>query len=75
MQALLDAIATLQQPIDACRVFHGRGGQFPGCEQWALDAYPPVFLLTSFAPVADENSPASATRSPRAGPRSRPASR
>jgi 23S rRNA (cytosine1962-C5)-methyltransferase len=54
MQPLLDAIATLQRPTDACRVFHGRGGRFPGCEQWALDAYPPVFLLTSFAPVTEE---------------------
>ncbi len=54
MQALLDVIATLSRPTDACRVFHGRGGRFPGCEQWALDVYPPVWLLTSFAPVTDE---------------------
>ncbi|WP_431050524.1 class I SAM-dependent methyltransferase [Roseateles sp. L2-2] len=54
MQPLLDAIAALTPPTDACRVFHGRGGRFPGCEQWALDAYPPVFLLTSFAPVTEE---------------------
>ncbi len=54
MQALLDAIATLPLPGDACRIFHGRGGLHPGCEQWTLDAYPPVFVLTSFAPVTDE---------------------
>ncbi len=54
MQALLDAIATMPLPGDACRIFHGRGGLFPGCEQWTLDAYPPVFVLTSFAPVTDE---------------------
>lgn len=54
MQALLDTIATLARPTDACRVFHGRGGLHPGCEQWVLDAYPPVWLLTSFAPVAPE---------------------
>ena len=38
-------------PIDACRVFHGRGGLYPGCEQWTLDAFPPVWLVTSFQPV------------------------
>lgn len=54
MQPLLDAIATLTRPTDACRVFHGRGGRFPGCEQWTLDAFPPVWQLTSFAPVTEE---------------------
>ena len=29
------------------------GGLFPGCEQWVLDAYPPVLVLTSFAPASD----------------------
>ena len=53
MQALLDAIAAMPLRADAQRIFHGRGGRFPGCEQWTLDAYPPVFVLTSFAP-ADE---------------------
>lgn len=54
MQALLDAIARIEPASDARRVFHGRGGLHPGCEQWALDAYPPVFLLTSFKPVTDD---------------------
>lgn len=54
MQALLQAIATMDLPTDARRIFHGRGGLYPGCEQWALDAYAPVLLLTSFKPVADE---------------------
>ena len=54
MQPLLDAIATMAFPHDAQRVFHGRGGRFPGCEHLALDAYPPVLLLTSFEPLADE---------------------
>lgn len=54
MQALLDAIAAMPLTSDACRIFHGRGGRFAGCEQWTLDAYPPVFVLTSFAPVAEE---------------------
>ena len=51
MQALLDAIAAMPLPTDAQRVFHGRGGLFPGCEQWVLDAYSPVLVLTSFAPA------------------------
>ncbi|TXD71107.1 hypothetical protein FUT87_25275, partial [Mitsuaria sp. TWR114] len=55
MQALLDVIATLPRPSGPGRFFHGRGGLFPGCEQWVLDAYPPVWVLTSFAPVNDED--------------------
>ncbi|HIV70387.1 MAG TPA: class I SAM-dependent methyltransferase [Candidatus Aquabacterium excrementipullorum] len=54
--ALLDAIARIDHvPLDAQRLFHGRGGLFPGCEQWTLDVYPPAWLLTSFQPVADED--------------------
>lgn len=54
MQALLDTISTMPLPQQAQRIFHGRGGRFPGCEQWSLDAYPPVFVLTSFAPASEE---------------------
>ncbi|MEY4439489.1 MAG: hypothetical protein RIQ36_953 [Pseudomonadota bacterium] len=54
MQALLNAIAAMPLPTDAQRVFHGRGGLHPGCEQWALDAFPPVMLLTSFQPVSED---------------------
>jgi len=57
MQALIDAIHTMALPTDAQRIFHGRGGRFPGCEQWTLDVYPPVFVLTSFLP-ADEGTDA-----------------
>lgn len=53
MHALLSAIATMELPHDACRVFHGRGGLHPGCEHWALDFYPPVWVLTCFLPVDD----------------------
>lgn len=53
MQALFDAIRHMALPGDAQRIFHGRGGLFPGCEHLALDAYPPVFLLTAFAPISD----------------------
>jgi 23S rRNA (cytosine1962-C5)-methyltransferase len=55
MQPLLDAIATMDlHAPDARRMFHGRGGRHPGCEQWSLDAYPPVWLLTSFLPATDD---------------------
>lgn len=53
MQALLDAIAAMPLPVEAQRIFHGRGGLWPGCEPWTLDAYPPVLVLTSFAPASD----------------------
>ncbi|WP_216819919.1 class I SAM-dependent methyltransferase [Zoogloea sp. LCSB751] len=53
MQALLDAIAEITMPADAGRVFHGRGGLFPGCEHWTLDVYPPVWVLTSFLPASE----------------------
>ena len=53
MHALLDAIAHSEFPTDACRIFHGRGGLYPGCEQLSLDVYPPVWLLTSFLPLED----------------------
>jgi 23S rRNA (cytosine1962-C5)-methyltransferase len=53
MQALLNAIAHMGLPTDAQRIFHGRGGLHHGCEQWALDAFPPVMLLTSFQPVSE----------------------
>ncbi|MFH7043823.1 class I SAM-dependent methyltransferase [Paucibacter sp. JuS9] len=55
MQALLNAIATMELPAtQAQRLFHGRGGLHPGSEQWVLDYFAPVWLLTSFKPVSDE---------------------
>jgi 23S rRNA (cytosine1962-C5)-methyltransferase len=54
MQALLNAIAQMGAPTDAQRIFHGRGGKYPGCEQWSLDVYPPVWLLTSFQAVSED---------------------
>ena len=54
LEPLLDAIAAMVKPVDAQRIFHGRGGLFPGCEHLALDAFPPVFLLTAFAPISGE---------------------
>ena len=54
MHSLLDAIARLELPRDAQRVFHGRGGMYPGCEAWTLDWYAPVWVLTHFGEVAEE---------------------
>ncbi len=54
MQALLNAITTMALSTDAHRVFHGRGGLHPGCEHWTLDAFPPVWVLTSFKPTTDD---------------------
>jgi 23S rRNA (cytosine1962-C5)-methyltransferase len=55
MQALLNAIAHMGLPTDAQRIFHGRGGAYPGCEHLVLDAFPPVWVLTSFSPLSDED--------------------
>jgi 23S rRNA (cytosine1962-C5)-methyltransferase len=55
MQALLDAIAKMELPTDAQRIFHGRGGLHPGCEHWTLDAYPPVWVLTSFQAASEQD--------------------
>ena len=54
MQALLNALHAMDLPNAACRLFHGRGGLHPGCEQWALDYFAPVWLLTSFQPASDD---------------------
>ncbi|WP_284335783.1 class I SAM-dependent methyltransferase [Comamonas sp. NoAH] len=54
MQALLDAIAQFEMPTDATRIFHGRGGRYPGCEHLLLDAFPPVLVLTSFQPLEED---------------------
>jgi len=54
MQPLLNAIAATPLPTDAQRIFHGRGGLHPGCTHLSLDFFPPVWVLTSFEPVADD---------------------
>ncbi len=56
MQALLNAIAAMDLPTtEAERLFHGRGGLYPGSEQWTLDWLAPVWLLTSFQAVSEED--------------------
>lgn len=72
MQALLDAIAGMDMPRDAQRVFHGQGGLYPGCEHWALDAYPPVWVTTSFSRPLMTNWPPFMPPCPNAGRTWRP---
>ena len=64
--ALLEAIdnfprdilqdTTINNPttIDTRRIFHGRGGLYEGANHLTLDYYPPVFLLTSFEELCNE---------------------
>ena len=54
MQALLNAISEMAKIVDAQRVFHGRGGLHPGCEHWTLDWFAPVWVLTSFKAVSED---------------------
>ena len=56
MQALLDAIAHATPGTDAERLFHGRGGLHPGCEDWTLDWYPPVWVLTHFGEATNDET-------------------
>lgn len=53
MQPLFDAIASMSAPVDAQRIFHGRGGLHPECAHLSLDCFPPVWVLTSFKPATD----------------------
>ncbi|MES2186982.1 MAG: class I SAM-dependent methyltransferase, partial [Pseudomonadota bacterium] len=61
MQPLLDTITTMALPADAQRVFHGRGGLHPGCAHLSLDFFAPVWVLTSFQPLAGEALAAAGT--------------
>jgi len=55
MNAILEAIERMPLAGDTQRVFHGRGGLHPGCEDWTLDWYPPVWVATHFGEAhADE---------------------
>lgn len=53
MQPVLDAIVRAEPGQDAGRIFHGRGGLYPGCEYLSLDWYAPVWVLTSFQPLSE----------------------
>jgi 23S rRNA (cytosine1962-C5)-methyltransferase len=51
LKPLLESIATSTptgKDTNTYRVFHGRGGCFPGCEHLTLDWFRPVWVLTSF---------------------------
>ena len=52
---LLEAIVNMPDNKDASRVFHGRGGCFPGLEHITLDWLQPVFLLVSFSKELSEH--------------------
>ena len=54
--ALIDAIDRMDLSADdgVRRIFHGRGGLYPGYEHLTLDWYPPVLLLTSFQNITDD---------------------
>ncbi|MGL5360846.1 MAG: class I SAM-dependent methyltransferase, partial [Shewanella sp.] len=52
MQSFLKALTTITFTEDATRLFHGRGGYYPGSEHLCLDWFSPVLLFTSFTPLA-----------------------
>lgn len=52
MQLFTEALQQITLGDEAERLFHGRGGMFHGCEHLCLDWFPPVLLLTSFKPIA-----------------------
>ncbi|MCE9686894.1 class I SAM-dependent methyltransferase [Shewanella sp. AS16] len=51
MQSFIQQVAAAELTDEAVRLFHGRGGRFPGCEHLCLDWFAPVWLLTSFMPL------------------------
>ena len=55
MQKFIEVLATMEIPADTRRVFHGRGGRYPGSEHLCLDWFAPVFLFTSFSALSDDD--------------------
>ncbi|BDM64737.1 S-adenosylmethionine-dependent methyltransferase [Shewanella sp. NFH-SH190041] len=53
MQVLTEQLAVMSLPQGCGRIFHGRGGRFPGAEHLCLDWFEPVLLLTSFKQLSD----------------------
>ncbi|EDQ01442.1 class I SAM-dependent methyltransferase [Shewanella benthica] len=51
MQLFFDELNKMTLGEEVNRLFHGRGGLYPGAEHICLDWYPPVLLLTSFKPL------------------------
>ncbi|GAA6141842.1 class I SAM-dependent methyltransferase [Hydrogenophaga sp. 5NK40-0174] len=54
MNALIEATHLATPGSDASRIFHGRGGLYPGCEDWTLDWYSPVWVVTKFGESTEE---------------------
>lgn len=56
IEPFLDAISAIPIPLesDAHRIFHGRGNLYKGCEHLTLDWFAPVWVLTSFKEVVEE---------------------
>lgn len=47
----------LAQPQpEARRIFHGRGQCYPGQEHLCVDWYPPVLLISAYAPLTDDEA-------------------
>ena len=60
-KSILDLIeaeitANLISDLEGRRVFHGRGGCFPGCEPLNIDFFPPVAIIQLFEPLAEVES-------------------
>lgn len=53
MNAFIAFLSQASLPEDCQRIFHGRGGRFPGAEHLCLDWYPPALLLTSFRELSE----------------------
>ncbi|GGI84100.1 class I SAM-dependent methyltransferase [Shewanella gelidii] len=54
MQEFFTSLEQVQLGDEVKRLFHGRGGRYPGCEHLCLDWFPPVMLLTSFQELNTE---------------------
>ncbi|MGX9462342.1 class I SAM-dependent methyltransferase [Shewanella sp. A14] len=54
MKRFLQVLPNITFSDDVCRLFHGRGGLYPGDEHLCLDWYNPVLLLTSFKMLDNE---------------------
>ncbi|NRD73643.1 class I SAM-dependent methyltransferase [Shewanella sp. VB17] len=55
MQLFFDELNNVTLDEEVNRLFHGRGGIYPGMEHVCLDWFPPVLLLTSFKSLAEDD--------------------
>ncbi|QSX28785.1 class I SAM-dependent methyltransferase [Shewanella cyperi] len=53
MDLFVEFLQQVEFPADSGRMFHGRGGLYPGVEHLCLDWYEPVLLLTSFSELGE----------------------